>query len=70
MTFDAESSSEIVIRAVIAVGHLINGTDQINKAKGYVPILAIDSARNNFVDDEDMKSKLLQMVANALPQEK
>ncbi len=43
-------------------------TAQINKAKEYMPVLAIDSAHNNFVDDEDVKSKLLQMVADAMPQ--
>jgi len=43
-------------------------TDQINKAKEFVPILTIDSALNNFVDDEEVKSKLLQMVADAMPQ--
>jgi deoxyadenosine/deoxycytidine kinase len=44
-------------------------TAQINKAKEHVPILTIDSARNNFVDDKDVKSKLLQMVADAMPQD-
>jgi len=43
-------------------------TGQINKAKGNVPILTIDSARNNFVDDEDVKINLLQMVADAMHQ--
>jgi len=43
-------------------------TGQINKAKGHVPVLTIDSARNNFVDNEEVKSKLLQMVADAMPQ--
>ena len=40
---------------------------QIDRARGHVPILAIDSARNNFVDDEDVKRRVLQMVADALP---
>lgn len=43
---------------------------QINKTRGHVPILTIDSAINNFVDDEDVKIKLLQMVADAIPQDK
>lgn len=42
-------------------------TEQINIAKGHVPILAIDSVHNNFVDDEDVKSKLLQMVVDSMP---
>jgi len=45
-------------------------TDQVNEARGHVPILTIDSARNNFVDDEGVKSKLLQMVTDAMPQDK
>ncbi len=44
-------------------------TEQVNKARGHLPILTIDSARNNFVDDEEVKSKLLQMVTDAIPQD-
>lgn len=40
---------------------------QVEKAKGNTPILTIDSAKNNFVEDEDVKRKLLQMVVEALP---
>jgi deoxyadenosine/deoxycytidine kinase len=43
---------------------------QIDKGRGHVPILTIDSARNNFVDNEDVKSKLLQMVTDAMPHDK
>jgi deoxyadenosine/deoxycytidine kinase len=42
-------------------------TDQVDKARVIAPILTIDSTRNNFVDDEDVKSKMLQMVADTLP---
>jgi deoxyadenosine/deoxycytidine kinase len=45
-------------------------TDQVNKARGQLSILTIDSARNNFVDEEGVKSKLLQMVTGAMPQDK
>lgn len=40
--------------------------EQISKAKSHVPILTIDSTRNNFVDDENVKGKLLQQVADLL----
>ena len=39
---------------------------QIEKAKGHVPILTIDSARNNFVDDEEVKERMLQLVSDAM----
>lgn len=39
---------------------------QVDKAKGHVTILTIDSERNNFVDDETVKSKLLHQVAEFL----
>jgi len=39
---------------------------QIDKDKGHVTILTIDSARNNFVDDEEVKDCMLQMVTDAM----
>lgn len=44
--------------------------DQLNKARGHVPMLTIDSSRNNFVDDEDVKSRMLQLVADTMKQAK
>ena len=43
---------------------------QIDNARDHVPILTIDSVKNNFVDDEAIKNCLLQQVVNALPQAK
>lgn len=39
---------------------------QIDNAKGHVPILTIDSAQNNFADDEDVKTRILQLVTDAM----
>ena len=41
-------------------------TEQVEKARNYVPILTIDSTRNNFVDDESIKNEMLQLVADAI----
>lgn len=42
-------------------------TEQVNKVRNQLNIITIDSARKNFVDDEGVKSELLQLVASALP---
>lgn len=39
---------------------------EIAKAKAHTPILTIESAENNFVDDEVVKKKMLEMVTAAL----
>jgi deoxyadenosine/deoxycytidine kinase len=44
--------------------------DQINFVKNDLTIITIDSARNNFVDDENVKNQLLQLLDDALSQRK
>lgn len=41
-------------------------TGKVNMAKNHIPILTIDSARNNFVDDEKVKKELLALVESSL----
>ena len=41
-------------------------TEQVDKAKNHVPILTIDSTCNNFVDDDSVKSEMLQLVVDTL----
>jgi hypothetical protein len=38
--------------------------------KNDLTIITIDSARNNFVDDENVKNQLLQLLDDALSQRK
>lgn len=38
--------------------------DQINLVKNDLTILTIDSARNNFIDDENVKNELLELVSS------
>jgi len=43
---------------------------QINKARGHVPILTIDSVKDNFADDEKVKRRMVQLVTTAIQQDK
>lgn len=63
-----EVEKNITIDFLMALNKAVS--EQIEKARGHVPILTIDSAINNFVEDEDVKVRMLKMVSDTLQQNK
>lgn len=61
-----EVEKNITIDFLMALNKAVS--EQIEKTRGHVPILTIDSAKNNFVEDEDVRVRMLKMVSDTLQQ--